>query len=301
MPAPIEPNLGDLTQVDVAEQRPRPAQPRPPGNRPRKPWIAFVLGILCAPAAFAYVGRYAWAIGLYALIAAAVAIAGWSGWIQSYVGIWTLIGIGVAHALICTFLPWWFARAQRRVYAPRWYNRWYLYPVLVAAIMLPLALIVFQRETMLGYATFRIPSGSMAPTVGVDDLIVVDTRLATLAALQIGDIVVVESVRKPDELNLRRIVAMGGQHVEIDAAGTHVDGRLQGREHLQGSDAIESRYLRFPRADLAPDEVYLMGDNRGNSFDSRSEGPYERSHIHGKATTIWYSDDASRRGTLPMP
>ncbi len=297
----IEPPTGDLSLADLSHPDGRRNAPPNYANRPRKPWLALLLAIVCSPAAFAYVGRYAWCVAISAVLIVAVAGAGWIGWLQTLAGIWTIIGLAVALQIGSIALVWFFARSQRRAYRSRWYNRWYAYPFLIATIGIPTVLLFANRESALGYATYRIPSGSMAPTVDVGDLIVVDTRPSTLRSLHVGDIVITDSIRRPDERNLRRIVAMGGQHVLVNAAGLQVDDVLQSHAHQRGSDLMQSNFMVFPDVDLGPDEFYLMGDNRGNSFDSRTEGPYSRSQIHGKATAIWWSSDPQRLGAFPSP
>ena len=158
---------------------------------------------------------------------------------------------------------------------------------------------VVNRETLLGFATYRINSGSMAPTADVGDFIAVDTRPSTIASIRAGDLVTCDSIRRPGEINLRRVVAVGSAHVLIDDEGLHVDGVLQPHDHQKGSDLMLPKWMLFPDVELDPDELYLMGDNRGNSFDSRTEGPYLRSMIRGKATTIWWPPNSGRLGPLP--
>ncbi len=269
-----------------------------PGAAPRRPWLAVLLAILCLPAGFAYVGRLAWYIVAWLLTVAALVLAGRAGWLLSPQGLLGYIALAVGVKIASIVFVWIFARAQRREYRLRWYNRWYFYPLLAAAVGVSTLLLVANRESMLGYATYRIPSGSMAPTVEPGDLIVVDTRPPTLASLRVGDIVVTDSIRRPGERNLRRIVALGGQHVVIDDTGLQVDGVLQAHTHQQGADLMAPNWMRFADVELDDDELYLMGDNRGNSVDSRTEGPYTRSQVHGKATAIWWSSDSRRLGAL---
>lgn len=297
----IEPLMGDLDQDGLAHSDAQSSILRDASNRPRKPWLAVVLAIVCSPIAFAYVGRYAWYVTTNAVLVAVIAVGGWSGWLQTFSGFWTLIGLGVALQIASITLVWFFARSQRHAYRPRWYNRWTVYPLLIAIVFIPMLVLFVNRESLLGYSTYRIPSSSMAPTVDIGDLIVVDTRPSTSQDLHVGDIVIADSIRRPGERNLRRIVAMGGQHVLVDSEGLHVDGVLQSHAHQQGSDMMAPKFMLFPDVELDPDQLYLMGDNRGNSFDSRTEGPYSPSRIHGKATAIWWSSAPQRRGALPSP
>lgn len=259
------------------------------GNRPRKPWLALLLAFVSTPVAFAYVGRYAWAIGLTLLELGLFALVGWTGWLQSVVGFWITAAFCIPLIVASIVLPWVFARTQRNVYRLRWYNHWYGYLLLLVVISVPMTYLITSRARYFGFDNFRTPSGSMEPTISRGDYIVADTRPQTLASLQEGDIVVHESAANPDVLYLRRIVAMHGQHIVVDDEGVHVDGKLETRTHQQGSDVLPERWMRFADVQLEEGQVYLMGDNRGNSQDSRAEGPYELEQIRAKATAIWLS------------
>ncbi|MEO8673334.1 MAG: signal peptidase I [Tahibacter sp.] len=296
---PLDHSLGNLDYLDLSDRaRPAAAALRRDG-RSRKPWLALLLGILCSPVAFAYVGRLAWGIGLPVFSIAVIAVLGWTGWMQSLFGARLAIAIGLTHLLASILLPWWFARAQRGAYRLRWYNRWYVYPLLLVAIGVPVGIVFEHREPWLGYATFRVPSNSMAPTIDEGDFFVADTRPGTLAALKVGDIVVCESILRQGELAVRRIVAMGGQHVVIDQQGLRVDNVLQRHDRQPGVDVMEKKWMMYPDVVLEPNQLYLMGDNRSKSLDSRTEGPFTRAQIHGKATTIWWSSSGYRLGAIP--
>jgi signal peptidase I len=220
------------------------------------------------------------------------------GMLQTLAGVWGMTALAVAFAIACVVLPWRFARSERS-YRLRWYNRWYVYPLLVVVVHVPGTMLLLQREAWIGYGNFRIPSTSMAPTVDAGDCIVVDTRASAIASLRVGDVVIVESEQMPGEIILRRIVATGGQHVVIGDDGVRVDGVLQSRTHQQGSDVLPAKWMKYTDVELAPDELYLMGDNRGNSFDSRLTGPATRDFVRGKATAIWWSRSRARLGPIP--
>ncbi|HJT98512.1 MAG TPA: signal peptidase I [Rhodanobacteraceae bacterium] len=299
MNARAEPVLGNLDDIGTRiPERPSAAK-RSPNNRPRKPWLALVLGIVHAPIAFAYVGRAIWGLALLALQIAIVAGAGWSGWMQSIVGIWTTFALAGVALLIGIFAPWIIARGQTRIYEPRWYNRWYGYLALFAALALPLQYAFMNKERVFGFGTYRVPSASMLPTIAPGDFIVVDTRPQTIAALHANDVVIVTSAAHPGQTFARRIVGMPGQHVLVGDEGVTVDGEPAPRAHVQGSDAMPPSLMKFADVTLGADELYLMGDNRANSLDSRTEGPHVRSDLRGKITTIWFSHEWWRLGHVP--
>lgn len=295
----IQPAMGDIApalQGDVAGQSRHPSGGGDASRR-RKPWLALLFGIFLPTVAFAYVGRLGVFLLAYGVYFALVFVLGRTGLLQTLWGVWSMSAAGIVLFLASVLVPWMLARRERS-WRPRWYNRWYLYVLIVVVVHVPAAMLVLNRDAWLGYATYRIPSTSMAPTVDRGDFVVADTRESTLASVGIGDVVVVESDQRPGELLLRRIVAVGGQHVGIGDDGVRVDGVLQPRDHLQGSDMMEARWMNYPDVDLEADELYLMGDNRGNSFDSRTTGPLSRSRVRARVTAIWWPPGSARLGAI---
>lgn len=258
-----------------------------------------MLAFLATPLAFVYVGRLALCVALNVAFLGSLYALGQAGLLQSYAGFWFATGLAVIFLAASIGLPWWYARRERASFVPRRYNRWWGYLLAVLFVNLPATLVLMHREQVFGYASYRIPSGSMEPTVARGDMVVADTRTSALQSLAIGDLVVVESTTRAGELNLRRIVALGGQHVSIGEDGTRVDGILQPRTHLRGSDVLSKAYMSFTDVQLNSGQIYLMGDNRENSLDSRWEGPYEQDRIRAKVTAIWWSASSWHSGDLP--
>ena len=134
---------------------------------------------------------------------------------------------------------------------------------------------------------YAIPSASMAPTLEVGDQIVV-TRYFR-GAPERGDVVVFESLTVPDELMVKRVIAVPGDLV---------DSRL-GRVRISGYTLPESYVLRQGSSggvapQVVPAESYfVMGDNREDSSDSRSWGVVPRARIVGRARLVLWSSTSS--------
>jgi signal peptidase I len=154
----------------------------------------------------------------------------------------------------------------------------------IALIALLLLVRIFVAEP------FRIPSESMQPTLEPGDQALVD-KLSGHHPKR-GQLVAVHSPRNGGELLLKRVVAVGGDTVGLEDGVLVVDGRRV-REPFVDHKAIDSVY--FGPVKVRPGTVFLMGDNRANSEDSRDFGAVPTSRIIGRAVArIW---PPSRWGT----
>jgi signal peptidase I len=144
---------------------------------------------------------------------------------------------------------------------------------------------------------YLVPSGSMERTLVPGDRVVVDkqayglrvpltlVRLGSGAAPGRGDIVVFDSPADGTRL-IKRVVAIGGDVVEVRAGRVFINGAPH--------DPVAHPDLRFGGGpDLAPTRipagaVYVLGDSRGNSHDSRFFGGVRETEIYAKAVRVYY-------------
>lgn len=129
---------------------------------------------------------------------------------------------------------------------------------------------------------YRVPSGSMEPTVNIGDHVLVNkaaygiripattTWIVRGAEPSRGDVVVLEGVEDPPIVLLKRVVAVGGDSVEVKDGYVFIDGKLTDARAHGGPD--------FGPARVPDRHVLVLGDNRGNSRDGRTFGfiPNER-------------------------
>jgi signal peptidase I len=150
---------------------------------------------------------------------------------------------------------------------------------LVLAVVAVLALIgvrAFVAEP------FRIPSESMAPTLEPGDQALV-TKLSGTPGR--GDLVAFHAPRT-GEVMLKRVVAVGGDSVGIEDGVLVVNGRKQREAYVADPDAIDSVY--FGPVKVATGSLFVLGDNRANSEDSREFGAVPADRVIGRATArVW--------------
>ena len=170
---------------------------------------------------------------------------------------------------------------------------------LVGVVVVAILVAVLLRTFVI--ATYSIPSGSMEPTLQVGDRIVVDKLSYHLHGVGRGDIVVfstppTENCAGPPVADLvKRVIGLPGEIVSLDDGSVYINGRLLPEPFLP-PDVRDDTYPG-PSTDpyalhrafrVPPGDVYVMGDNRPESCDSRYWGPIRESTIVGKVDMrIW--------------
>ena len=168
--------------------------------------------------------------------------------------------------------------------------------VLVCALGLALLLRAFLVEV------FVIPSGSMEPTLMIDDRVVVYKLGYRLHDLNRGDVVVFHKPgQAPDADDLiKRVVALGGETFEIRGSRVYIDDRQLEEPYLARAGSTRPA-VPIPGCTNPPDpnrcevpegKVLVLGDNREASRDGRYFGPVDVDDVVGRAfMKIWPPND----------
>jgi signal peptidase I len=125
---------------------------------------------------------------------------------------------------------------------------------------------------------FKIPSTSMVPTLAAGDHVVANKLAYRFGSPRAGDVAVLESPGTGEVL-VKRIVALEGQRVEIRDGVLFVDRRPR-RESYVDYEMVDGFY--FGPARVPAGAVFVMGDARGDSEDSRKFGAVPRDHLIGR-------------------
>ena len=138
---------------------------------------------------------------------------------------------------------------------------------------------------------FEVPSGSMEDTIMTGDMVFAEKVSYLVGSPHQGDIVVFSDPQIPSRVLIKRVVATGGQTVDLIDGVVYVDGVAQHESYIQGESYPLSTagnvYLSYPYT-VPSDCVWVMGDNRENSADSRYFGPITTSTVFGRAiVTYW--------------
>src|ERR687893_1519645 len=127
---------------------------------------------------------------------------------------------------------------------------------------------------------FRIPSESMVPTLLVGDRVFVNKFIYRFTEPEPGDVVVFESVNGGEEDLIKRVVGAAGDEVEVRNGTLLVNGEAREEPYLNRNLPFNDSY---GPSEVPEGHVFVMGDNRANSADSRVFGPLPIENIEGEA------------------
>ena len=171
-------------------------------------------------------------------------------------------------------------------------------------------LIALVVRTLLLQA-FKIPSGSMENTLLVGDHIFVNKfiygyhvpytkgRILAFSTPKRGDIVVFVFPEDPSKDFIKRVIGTPGDVVEIRNKTVYVNGAPLAEEYTRYADGRNvDGFLRsrdnMPPVRVPPGKLFMMGDNRDRSYDSRFWGFVDMDSVIGKAMFIYFSIDWNR-------
>lgn len=238
------------------------------------------------------------------------------------------LSFATGMTLLWQKLCWWPAGNTEYSKAGTW-SVWLEY----SRAIFPIVLIVLIIRSFV-FEPFRIPSGSMMPTLLRGDFIIVKKfayawyvpvlryKLAQLDQPKRGDIIVFRYPPNPKLDYIKRVVGLPGDHISYRGKQIFINNQPISRARVggfqssktNGSDIglysealgagqhqmlLEDNALARDVDVVVPDgEYFVMGDNRDNSNDSRYWGTVPAQNILGKAVLIWMSWDLDKGGVV---
>jgi signal peptidase I len=130
-------------------------------------------------------------------------------------------------------------------------------------------------------APFYVGSESMVPTLMVWDRILINKLAYDFVEPQRGDIALFESPEGGEEPLIKRVVGLPGDTIEVRAGRLYVNGRRQREPYV--NDHFRNMQSPYGPTEVPEGHYFMMGDNRGNSADSRVFGPVPEENLIGEA------------------
>jgi signal peptidase I len=161
------------------------------------------------------------------------------------------------------------------------------------------AILAVGIRTYVAEARF-IPSGSMQPTLEINDRLIVDKVSYKLANPQRGDIVVFAPTPALEQQNfhdafIKRVIGVPGDEVEVKEGKVMINGNVLDENYTKEAANYELRPVKVP------DNQYLvLGDNRNNSYDSHYWGFVPKEKLIGKAVVRFWPPNRVG-GIAPKP
>jgi len=184
----------------------------------------------------------------------------------------------------------------------------YLEPIIVAVLIA-----LFIRTFVV--QAFKIPSSSMEPTLLVGDYILVnkfiygfripytDTKYFQFKKPQRGDVIVFIFPLDPSKDFIKRVIGTEGEKVEIIHNKIYINDRLiddpWGHFEKRGFEDLQSMG-NFGPVVVPKDSLFVLGDNRYNSEDSRFWGFLHLNAVLGKAFIFYFSWDRNAENLFDM-
>ena len=169
--------------------------------------------------------------------------------------------------------------------------------------LIVLALIALTVRIFIGEASV-VPTGSMEGTILVGDHLFMDKllygpeipivhwRLPRLRGIHRGDIIVFRYPKDPSETYLKRVAAVGGDTLEIRNGTVYVNSRPVIEPYVVHNLPGYARHEQMPARIIPPGKLFVMGDNRDNSSDSREWGLVPEKNVLGEPMVVYWSYDA---------
>lgn len=165
---------------------------------------------------------------------------------------------------------------QRRKWLRGWRGgfREFVVTILVAAV------VVFGVVRPFVVEAYRIPSASMVPTLQIGDRVLANKFIYHFTKPKRGDIVIFDGVDESDDTLIKRVVGVGGDRIRVQGKTLYVNGEAQEEPYV--NKKVPSRGS-YPTERVPKGYIFVMGDNRGNSADSRVFGPVPLENVEGEA------------------
>ncbi|WP_041268519.1 signal peptidase I [Geitlerinema sp. PCC 7407] len=259
------------------------APPAFPRSRDR--WFAVFLSQVLPGLGHLYLQR----LGLGAVLMVAMIVA---SNIASQSALWIAVPPTIAAIACCS--------AYQVNTSPRSRSKTLITAIVILLLVVRLGVASLPLALNAQLERFVVPSGSMQPTLQVGDRMFV--RKSAAYRPQLGDLIVFRSPRaarssapqssrnnQSETFFVKRVIGTPGQTIEVQGGQVYLNGQAIDEPYL-----TEAPRYRLAPVTLGPDQYFVLGDNRNNSYDSHVWGPMNQSVIVGQAYKIYWPLDRSQ-------
>jgi len=265
----------------------------------RNPTLAIGANLLLAPLGHVYAGQAGRGFAIWGATLTLAVIGSW--FVVRHPGtpavafLGGTLGIGLGLLLVDVVV---LTRKSGERFEPRPYNRPWAYAGLALLVCLVDATVQVEVRDQILQA-YRMPSEGMGPTLLVGDYLLVDKTAQGKRGCHRGDIVVIPYPSDATKEFMKRVVGLPNETIEIREKKVYIDGRPLDEPYAVHLDDMMLNPKFSPRdvmepVKLGPHALFLLGDNRDNSNDSRFWGPMPEYLVRGRTIMIYWSWDRQK-------
>lgn len=291
--------------------------------KPRKPWLAGLLALVCVGLGHVYAGKGLTGVvlhvvpGLFGLLTVTLAVVTDTA---VAISVWTSIAVGL---VVWIGQIIWAIRVAGRA-GPQYQMRRYNHVLVYIVFLVTTSFVGVSDITKASVLeAFNVRSSSVLPALEIGDQVLVTKLGARNTTPQRGDLVAFECPAPPNEDYIKRVIGLPGEEIASKGGLIVIDGqpiprKELGVEEFWDQDALVGREYPFEAtvyeetlgettvralqdveelvaaADFGPTKIpeghyFMIGDNRDHSYDSRSWGPVPAENIIGRVHSIHFS------------
>lgn len=154
-----------------------------------------------------------------------------------------------------------------------WASSWEVLKTIAIA-----AIVVFGIRMFL-FQPFLVSGASMDPNISQNNYLIIDELTYRFRAPMRGEVIVFRYPGDASTFYIKRIMGLPGEQVDIAGGALFINGKkIDESEYLKGTGTSGTVHVT-----LDSNHYFVMGDNRGNSYDSRAWGPLDKKYVVGRA------------------
>jgi len=135
-------------------------------------------------------------------------------------------------------------------------------------------------------ARIRVESISMQKTLYAGYLVVVNKLAYSFGEPMRGDIIVFYPPNPDEEPYIKRVIGLPGEEVRVESGVVYINGNPLHEPYIKSMPNYKGKWI------VPEDSLFVLGDNRNNSFDSHSWGMVDFSNVIGKAEFVYWPPSA---------
>lgn len=160
-------------------------------------------------------------------------------------------------------------------------RRWRGWVEILQTVVLALALAFIIRTFVI--ESFQVSGWSMFPTLQNGERVLVNKLIYDVQAPQTGQIIVFHSPVVKNEDWIKRVIGTPGDVVSIRGGQVYINNKRLSEPYVHRNFVYNYAPIKVPKGYL-----FVLGDNRPNSYDSRYFGLLKESSVEGEAFLIWW-------------